>query len=101
MRFTHAPDTILVLVLALSGVVEYYITKSPIYLDDSINSQEIAMNTTISTKLAALALALVINSVIMGSVALMFNARLHETAVQTVARVIGAASDVGALSDAA
>jgi hypothetical protein len=46
------------------------------------------MNTTISTKLAALALALAINSVIMGGVALMFNARLHETSVQTVASVV-------------
>jgi len=46
------------------------------------------MNTTISTKLAALALALVINSVIMGSVALMFDARLHETSVQTVASTV-------------
>lgn len=33
------------------------------------------MNTTLSTKLAALALALAVNSVIMGSVALVFNAR--------------------------
>ncbi len=47
------------------------------------------MNTTLSTKLAALGLALVINSVIMGSVALMFNARLHDTPVQTVASIVG------------
>jgi hypothetical protein len=46
------------------------------------------MNTTISTKLAALVLALAINSVIMGGVALMFDARLHETSVQTVASII-------------
>jgi hypothetical protein len=51
------------------------------------------MNTTLSTKLAALALALVINSVIMGSVALMFNARLHDTTVQTVASIVGTVSD--------
>jgi hypothetical protein len=53
------------------------------------------MNTTISTKLTALALALVINSMIMGSVALMFNARLHETSMQTAASIVNhAASDV-------
>jgi hypothetical protein len=58
-------------------------------------TQENVMNTTISTKLAALALALVINSVIMGSVALMFNARLHETSMQTVVSVVNhAAGDV-------
>ncbi len=43
------------------------------------------MNTTLSTKLAALALALAVNSVIMGSVALMFNARVHEVSAVTVA----------------
>jgi len=79
------------LVLALSGVVDYYITKSPKYLDDF--KTEIVMNTSISTKLAALGLALVINSVIMGSVALMFNARLQENPVQTVARVVAEARD--------
>jgi len=47
--------------------------------------KEIVMNTTLSTKLAALALTLMINSVIMGSVALLFNARLHDTPMQTVA----------------
>jgi hypothetical protein len=39
------------------------------------------MNTTLSTKLAALALALVVNSVIMGSVALMFNAHIQAPAL--------------------
>jgi len=34
------------------------------------------MNTSISTKLAALALALMVNSVIMGGVAYLFNAQL-------------------------
>jgi hypothetical protein len=51
------------------------------------------MNTSISTKLAALSLALLINSVIMGSVALMFNGRLHETSVQTVALVVDQTRD--------
>jgi hypothetical protein len=35
------------------------------------------MNTSISTKLAALALALMVNSVIMGGVAYLFNAQLR------------------------
>jgi hypothetical protein len=44
------------------------------------------MNTSISTKLAAIALALMANSVIMGGVAIMFNARLGEpTSVASVA----------------
>jgi hypothetical protein len=38
--------------------------------------QETIMNTSISTKLAALALALMVNSVIMGGVAYLFNAQL-------------------------
>jgi hypothetical protein len=49
------------------------------------DTQEIIMNTTLSTKLAALALALAVNSVIMASVALMFNARVHEASAVTVA----------------
>jgi len=36
------------------------------------------MNTQISTKLAALAVALMMNSVIIGGVAYMFNAQLHQ-----------------------
>jgi hypothetical protein len=66
-----------VLVLALSGVVAYYITKSPKYLDDLNRNQEKIMNTTLSTKLTALVLALAINSVIMGSVALVFSTHAH------------------------
>jgi hypothetical protein len=37
------------------------------------------MNTSITTKLAALALALLVNSLIMGSVAVLFSAKLHES----------------------
>ena len=36
------------------------------------------MNTSISTKLAALALALMVNSVIMGGMAYLFNAQLQQ-----------------------
>jgi hypothetical protein len=39
--------------------------------------QEKIMNTSISTKLAALALALMFNTVIMGGVAYLFNAQLQ------------------------
>jgi hypothetical protein len=74
-------------VLASSGVVDYYITKSPKYLDDVRNNQEIIMNTTLSTKLAALMLALAINSVILGSVALVFNAAPHDLSMVKVAAV--------------
>ena len=44
------------------------------------------MNTSISTKLAALALALMFNSVIMGGMAYLFNAQLQApTAVMSLA----------------
>jgi hypothetical protein len=68
-------------VLACSGVVYYYITKSPKHLDDSIATRRTTMNTSISTKLAALALALMVNSVIMGGVAYLFNAQLRAPSV--------------------
>jgi hypothetical protein len=90
------PQKYFVLVLALSGVVAYYITKSPKYLDDGYNRRRNAMNTTISTKLTALALALVINSMIMGSVALMFNTRLHETSMQTASSMVDHADSAAA-----
>ncbi len=45
------------------------------------------MTTSLSTKLAALALALVFNSVIMGGMAYLFNAQLRQpTAVTSLAR---------------
>jgi hypothetical protein len=47
------------------------------------------MNTSISTKLAALALALAVNSVIMGGMAYLFNAQLQQsTAVVSLASVV-------------
>jgi hypothetical protein len=53
------------------------------------------MNTSISTKLAALALALMANSVIMGGVAYLFNVRLDQpTAVTSVASTTPVASNV-------
>jgi hypothetical protein len=53
------------------------------------------MNTSISTKLAALALALMANSVIMGGVAYMFNARLEQpTAVTSIATLVTVPSSV-------
>jgi hypothetical protein len=46
------------------------------------------MNTSISTKFAAIALALMANTLIMGGVAYLFNARLSEpTAVASVASI--------------
>jgi hypothetical protein len=54
------------------------------------------MNTSLSTKLAALALALMVNSVIMGGIAFLFNAQLQApTAVMSLASAgTGSASDV-------
>jgi hypothetical protein len=79
------------LVLACSGVVYYYITKSPQHCDDRTEEpkhQETNMNTSISTKLAALGLALAVNTVIMGGMAYLFNAQLQQpTAIVSLASV--------------
>jgi hypothetical protein len=89
---------IFVKVLACSGVVYYYITKSPKHPDDGLNRKhlkETIMNTSISTKLAALALALMVNSVIMGGVAYLFNVQLQTpTAVMSLANAGAPSTDV-------
>jgi len=43
------------------------------------------MNTQMSTKLAALAVALMMNSLLIGGVAYLFNSQAHETAVVSLA----------------
>ena len=65
-------------------VVVLYITISPSHrntVDDGLKPEtldkETIMNTSISTKLTALALALMVNSVIMGGMAYLFNAQLQ------------------------
>jgi len=51
------------------------------------------MNTQISTKLAALAVALMMNSLLMGGVAYVFNAQSHQhTAVVSVAHAAASAT---------
>jgi hypothetical protein len=53
------------------------------------------MNTSISTKLTALALALMVNSVIMGSMAFLFNAQLQQpTAVTSLAGNVAVSANV-------
>ena len=52
------------------------------------------MNTSISTKLSALALALIFNSVIMGGMAYLFNAQLQApTAVMALASAAAPSSN--------
>jgi hypothetical protein len=60
------------------------------------------MNTSLSTKFAAIALALMANTLIMGGVAYLFNARLGEpTAVASVASNAGTnASTMGTVGKA-
>ena len=48
-------------------------------------NQETYMNTQISTKLAALAVALMMNSLIIGGVAYLFNSQLPHTTVMSLA----------------
>jgi hypothetical protein len=53
------------------------------------------MNTSISTKFAALALALMVNSLIMGGVAYLFNVQLQApVAVMSLASASTASTDV-------
>jgi hypothetical protein len=54
------------------------------------------MNTSITTKLAALGLALMVNSVIMGGMAFLFNAQLQPAAVFALAAA-GAPSATGSV----
>jgi hypothetical protein len=51
------------------------------------------MNTSISTKLAALALALMFNSVIMGGMAYLFNAQLQQPTVTSLASTAAASAN--------
>ncbi len=64
-------------VLACISDVYYYITTSPKQLGGD-HQQETAMTTRTSSKLAALAIALVMNSLMMGGIAYLFNAQLHQ-----------------------
>jgi hypothetical protein len=70
-------------------VVVLYITISPSHRNTAVTDrtetkgQETIMNTSISTKLAALALALMVNSVIMGGIAYLFNAQLQGASAVT------------------
>jgi hypothetical protein len=53
-------------------------------------NQETHMNTQISTKLAALAVALMMNSLLIGGVAYLFNGPMHQrTAVISLAHAAG------------
>ena len=75
-------------------VVVLYITISPSHRNTAVTTepklkgQETIMNTSISTKLTALALALMVNSVIMGGMAFLFNEQLQPTAVTAVASTV-------------
>jgi hypothetical protein len=68
------------MVLACSGDVCNYITRSPIHHGDQLNShpKEMTMTTQLSSKLAALAVALIVNGMMIGGVAYLFSARLHQ-----------------------
>ena len=52
------------------------------------------MSTSISTKLTALALALMFNGVIMGGVAYLFNAQLQHPAVASLASTVANTANV-------
>jgi hypothetical protein len=67
-------------VLVCSSVVCNYITKSPKHLDDT-DAKEIVMNTHLSSKFAAIAAALAVNSTMIGAVAVLFNTQAHSQVV--------------------
>ena len=48
------------------------------------------MNTQISTKLAALAVALMMNSLLIGGVAYLFNSQVHQTSIVSLAHATAA-----------
>jgi hypothetical protein len=62
--------------IACISVICNYITKSPKHRRDNWSK---VMNTQISSKFAALAVALMMNSLIIGAVAYLFNAPPHPT----------------------
>jgi membrane-associated PAP2 superfamily phosphatase len=76
-------------VLVCISVICNYITKSPKHLDDYIY-QETVMNTQISTKLAALAVALMMNRLLIGGVAYLFNSQVHGTSIVSLAHTTAA-----------
>ena len=47
------------------------------------------MNTQISTKLAALAVALMMNSLLIGGVAYLFSSQVHQTSIVSLAAAAG------------
>jgi hypothetical protein len=60
-------------VLACCSDVCKYITKPPIQLGGRNQPEEIDMNTPVSTKLAALGVAMLMNITMIGAVAYLFN----------------------------
>jgi hypothetical protein len=70
-------------VLVCSSDVCNYITRSPKHLDDHQLRQEIDMTTQLSTKIAALAVALMVNSLMIGGVAYLFSGQIHQPTLLT------------------
>jgi hypothetical protein len=77
-------------VVACPSVVCNYITTSPIH-GDNYDNQETDMNTQISAKFAALAVALFVNGLMLSGVACLFNGQWH-TGASTVPAVHNLAS---------
>jgi hypothetical protein len=64
-------------VLACTSDVVYYITTSPKHIDDRNATKEPVMNTQISTKIAALCMALMMNGLMMGGIAYLFSGQVQ------------------------
>jgi hypothetical protein len=69
------PERSTQLVLACSGDLCNYITKSPKHLDDY--NQEMTMTTNLSTKFAALGVALLANAMLLSGIAVLFSGRTY------------------------
>jgi hypothetical protein len=65
--------------LACSSDIDYYITKSPKHLVTA-SKQEPIMNTKISTKIAALGMALMMNGFILAGIAYLFDVQVPQHA---------------------
>jgi len=72
--------------LACDSVICNYITRSPKHRDGHPYRQEKTMTTQLSTKLTALALALMVNSMMIGGVAYLFSGQIHQQTLTTLAK---------------
>jgi hypothetical protein len=78
--------------LACTAVICNYITGKPKHWCTSNIRQEIHMTAQLSTKIAALAIALMVNCMMIGGVAYLFGGRIHAAPLQALAQTAALAT---------